>query len=424
MNGVCRHRNVLRAAAGALAAVTAKNASAQDIFVASPPDVAGKRVQSEYEAKGFDIRGVKLLPRIDSGVRLDNNVLSSGADAQSDGAATVSGVLDMRYVRPRRFLQASLTAETNRYFDLTEQNRNNYSASLATGGLIGQSTNYYARAAYRNQEAARGTSENDLGFGAPLERKSVDISGGLSHDFGGFGVRNETSFSNIDYGDVETADGPVSQDFRDRNAFSNSTTLSVDVSERMALLANGMVSKSNFTNEDAAEPSRDSRSLSAGGGFSYNLTELVSSSVIVGYRKTDFTDEGYADCEGLSVAASVDWHPTPLLSIALKSGQEIVTSAFSQVDAVTLTRTSVTADYELLRNLIITGSIGYARENFENLDATAERYDARLGGDYKLNRHVAIGVRGSYADRALSSAAAPGQDFDRFTLAFRLSVMA
>jgi len=423
MNGTYRHRSFFTATAGVMAALSAKATASQDIFVATPPDVAGKRAQPEFDQKGFDFRGVKVLPEIDSGVRFDNNILSAGANAESDGAAFVSGALYFRYVRPTFAAQASLNAETNRYFEFSEQNRNNYSASLTVGGLIRQSTNYFVRAGFRDQEAARGTAENDLGFGAPLERQSLDFAAGISHDFGGFGLHNETSFSKVEYGDVETAHGPISQDFRDRNTLSNSTTASVDISERLSLLANGTVSSSDFVHEQGG-PSRDSRSVSGGAGFAYNLTELISSRVLVGYRKTKFTDSGFADFSGLSIAASVDWHPTPLISISVNSGQEILTSAFSQVDAVTLTRSSVVVDYELLRNLIVTGSAGYARENFENLDATADRYEARLGGRYKLNRHLALGLRAAYADRTLSSAIAPGQSFDRFTLTFRLSVLA
>ncbi len=423
MNVAYRHRSFFTATAGVMAALSGKAAAAQDIFVAAPPDVAGKRPQPEFDQKGFDLRGVKLLPKIDSGVRFDDNILSSGANVESDGVGFVSGELNLRYVRPKVAVQASLEADANRYFDFSEQNRNNYSASLAIGGIIRQSTNYFATAAIRDQEAARGTVENDLGFGSPLERKTVNLAAGVAHDFGGFGLRNETSFSKVDYGDVETQTGVISQDFRDRNTLSNSTTASVDLSERLSVLANGTVSSSDFVNEQSG-PSRDSRSVSGGLGFAYNLTELLNSRLIVGYRKTNFTDDGFADFKGVSVSASVDWHPTALISVSVNTSQDILTSAFSQVEAVTLTRSSAVVDYEWLRNLIVTGSVGYARENFENLDATANRYEARLGGQYKLNRHLAVGVNGAYADRSLSSAAAPGQDFDRFTLTFRLSVLA
>ncbi|MAW82005.1 MAG: hypothetical protein CMI63_17345 [Parvularcula sp.] len=423
VSGVTRHRNFANAAAGVIAAISGKAAAAQDIFIASPPDVAGKRPQPAYDAKGFDFHGVKLLPRIDSGVRLDSNVLSSGVDAQSDGVAFLSANADIRYVRPRHAVQLSLSADANRYFDITQQNRNNYAASLSALGLIGPSTTYAARAAFRDQEAARGTVENDLGFGAPLERKTADFAVGFSHDFGGFGLRNEATFSKVDYSDIETAQGDIDQDFRDRNTVSNSTTASIDASERLSFLVNGTISKNDFTNEEAGV-SRDSQSVSAGAGFAYNLTELISSSVIVGYRKTTFDDDSFSDFDGVSIAASVDWHPTPLISVSINSGQEILTSAFSQVDAITVTRSSATVDYELLRNFIVTGMMSYARENFENLNATAERYEAQIGGDYKLNRHLALGVRASYADRSLSPTAAPGQNFERYTLAFKLSVMA
>ncbi len=82
---------------------------------------------------------------------------------------------------------------------------------------------------------------------------------------------------------------------------------------------------------------------------------------------------------------------------------------------------SLTADYELLRNLIVTGTLGYTRYDYPGLDRLDNRYAAGLGATYLFSRSVGLTLGYSYL-RQDSSGIAHGFNFDDNRLALTLTL--
>lgn len=383
----------------ALCALSGGSAASAQIFVDGPRDVAGARPQPEYDAQGVNAGGFRIYPTIDTGVRYDSNVFSRASNVESDGVVIVTPAIRVLTERGDHRAELSAKATINRYVDLSSQNRENYGVSFRLGGPVDGATDYFLTASYENRATLRGTVENDLTFGEPVVISGVDAAAGLTRQFGRMRATLRGSADQDDYASIETELGPVDQNFRDRWAYTGNLDLGYDLSANLAVFATGRVVRFEFA--DANPLTNRDATLSSGLiGFRYNITDLITSELGAGYRRNEFDNDNFSNFEGLALSGNISWHPTPLLSFRLKADQSTTTSAFNQVEAVTVSAASASADYEVLRNLVATASVEVARESFENFNEAAGRYSVTLGAQYKINRNAGLRLQADYRNRS------------------------
>ena len=63
-------------------------------------------------------------------------------------------------------------------------------------------------------------------------------------------------------------------------------------------------------------------------------------------------------------------------------------------------------DHELRRNIILTGRVFAAHDDYRGIDRADDRWTARVGGTWLLNRTVGVGVFFDHIDVNSSGAAA------------------
>jgi hypothetical protein len=79
----------------------------------------------------------------------------------------------------------------------------------------------------------------------------------------------------------------------------------------------------------------------------------------------------------------------------------------------------IKADYELLRNLIISGQIHGADQDYRGIDRQDRRYGANLSANYLVNRTLGVSLRYNY-ETLSSSGANRGRDFDDNSISLAL----
>ncbi len=74
-----------------------------------------------------------------------------------------------------------------------------------------------------------------------------------------------------------------------------------------------------------------------------------------------------------------------------------------------------------MRNLILTGRLGYGHDDYRGIDRTDKRFSASAGGVYLLNRSVGVGLLYTRLDQS-SAGLARGAEFgiNRVTLSLTL----
>jgi hypothetical protein len=55
-------------------------------------------------------------------------------------------------------------------------------------------------------------------------------------------------------------------------------------------------------------------------------------------------------------------------------------------------------DHELRRNIILTAKVSYGRDEYKGIQRTDDRWNARIGATYLLNRNVGVSIHYDYLD--------------------------
>ena len=72
-----------------------------------------------------------------------------------------------------------------------------------------------------------------------------------------------------------------------------------------------------------------------------------------------------------------------------------------------------------MRNIIVTGRVGYQNDDYEGIDRSDDRFDIGAGVRYSLNRNLYLGGSYTFSKRVSDGAAAAGE-FDRNIFLIRL----
>ena len=112
-----------------------------------------------------------------------------------------------------------------------------------------------------------------------------------------------------------------------------------------------------------------------------------------------FADPTIGTIDGPSYRAKLTWRPTRLLDIHFKAEQVVTETADTSSVGVLANAVQLGADYELLRNVIISATGGYETDSFfgQQRKDRVITTDARV--KYLVNRFAVISVFHQYTDR-------------------------
>lgn len=145
---------------------------------------------------------------------------------------------------------------------------------------------------------------------------------------------------------------------------------------------------------------RDSHGWEARLGTEVDITALLFGEAFVGYRQQYFDDDAFEDEDGISFGADLTWNPTLLTTLALSGGADFVPTAVDDASSNFRSAIALRADHELLRNLLIGGTVGYIRDDFSEIDRVDDTFNIGASITYLLNRNLAVEGAYLFTDRS------------------------
>lgn len=389
-------------------------AHAQEIDLSKEPfDAAGSRHQPEYDPLGIRVGTATIYPTLALSSVYDTNVFAESTDADSDFSLTLTPAIRAEISDPNRTIAVNAHARIRRYAQLTEQDDEQYHASALGRLNFGQHGNLQASAGWSLSSPSRGTYQNSLQQGTPLreERLNGQITG--DYRINRLRLRGTVSAEKFNYDDVVLDDGSIiDQDYRDGTRIGSNLKAFYQVSSRVSLVAQGSVDKFDYDDPDLLR-NRDAVGTSLTAGALYEISELFSFQLGVGYRKHNFDNPLLRDIDGLAFNGRLRWYPTPLVSVRLDLNQSTDTSTLNEVSAVTVSSAILETDYELLRNNVVTARVEYSHERYSGIDANSDFMSASLRSAWKLNRWMRLTGSLTY-ERRTSGESLAIPEFDAF----------
>jgi len=365
------------------------------------------RSRPEYDPIGLRLGGFLLFPTVDVGASYDSNVLRTDSDSQHDYIIQMTPRLNLRSNWIRHYLAARASATRYRYSRLSSENRTEWNASA--GGRLDILTgfNLAGAASYESTFEDR-TSRDQDGAARPTPYTQSGGRAALSYNPGRLGLQLGAEYEHYDYGHTELVPdfggGERNNDDRNRDVYSMYATALYEFSPGYGAFVRPSFETRDYELNTGRAAGRDSNGFKLDGGVSLLLTRLITGEAYLGYIDYDF--EGFEDFSGINYGAALRWYPSELITVHLNASRTPNATTITGASVGDDNYVSVGADYELLRNVIVQGSIAYTDSRFSGTDRHDEDFATQLGLRYLMNRYITANLSVARTTRSSTSASA------------------
>ncbi len=367
------------------------------------------RPRPGYEALGLRASGFIAYPSVTVRAERDDNLFAR-PDAVSDTIVTVSPSLEVRSDWGRHAAGLSLNADLRRHDRFKSEDTDTWSVAGTGRADIRHDTTLNAQASFAERVEPRTSAAYTVESVEPIEYSTGIVGLTASKTLSRVQVVGRAELSRYNYRNGRSAAGTVvDENYRDHDEFETGVKVAFAVSPTAAVFVDGGYQKMDYDPFQGRE--RDSDGVTALVGIDMEITRLITGEVSVGYIKQSFNDPAYKDIAHPHYRVRLAWYPTQLITVGITATQRVTDSPLPSSPAYLSRAVELKADYELLRNLILSGQIRGADQDYRGIDRHDRRYGGTLSANYLLNRAVGVSLRYRY-ETLSSSGASRGRDFD------------
>lgn len=367
-------------------------------------DARGQGVASRprpgYDAVGIRAGSFMVYPKMDVTENYNDNIYATNTQTKSDFITTVSPDITVNSLWSRHALNLDAGVDKYWYNSNTGEDRLDWHVE-GDGRLdILRDTNLTGQASYARLHEDRGLPTSPSSAAEPTEYKLFASNLAFNQAFNRITTSLIGTFNNYDYDNVaKIGGGTIDQSFRNRNEYSGSLKVGYLVSPDTSVYAQGTLNKRDYTDNPIGGPNRTSDGYAAVIGSDFKLTRLAQGGVYIGYQSQSYDDPLFKSNSGLDYGANVNWFVTALTTVRLNASSTIQESTIVGNSGYKAQVVDLGADHELMRNIILSGDIGYENDNFSGIGRTDNIYSGKVGVNYLLNNFFAIGLHYGITDR-------------------------
>jgi hypothetical protein len=376
------------------------------------------RRRPEYDAQGLPIGGLTLFPTLAVSGTLDDNIYRA-ANPTADSLWTVSPRLDLRSNWPVNAVQLYGQLDHYAYDSHDTETRTDW----IVGGLgrldFAPGSFARARASYFDTHESRTSPDLALTALSPTRYVRGHADGTVTGQFSAFTLTGSLDYDRFDFDSTKlTGGGFVDNGDRDRNVMALTGRLSYELAPEQAVFVQATYDNRDFDRLlDRNGFNRNSDGMRFDAGVSMMVTPLIRGTAYIGWLEQSYAAP-LKDANGIDFNAQIDWFATELLTAHLTASRIIDDTTISGASSVAVSRIGVSADYELLRPLILQPYLRYANEDFEGVARQDKLTEAGLEARYLMNRNMAAYAGFAFQQRATNVV---GRDFNDhvFTIGIR-----
>ncbi|MGH6963956.1 MAG: outer membrane beta-barrel protein, partial [Phenylobacterium sp.] len=376
-----------------------------------------ERPRPDYEVTGVRLGSFVAYPRVTVRAAYDDNVFAS-PNAQSDSIFGLAPALSIRSDWPRHAISLSADADLRRYDKFTSEDTNAWTIAGQGRLDVSHDTEVDVAVSGGDRIEPRTVEVSDVETEKPVRYGVETATVKASHDFNRVRVVGTLDVMRQDYHDArDLSGGVVDEDYRDHTQTDGTVRVAYAVSPASAFFVEGGLRWLNYGRVDGR--TRDSQGVTVLIGVDREITRLIVGELSAGYLRQNFEDSFYQPVEKFHYRARLTWYPTPLLTVGLAATQSLDDSELRDAPGVLTQTARVSADYELLRNVIISGQLSGSNEKYRGIDREDRRLGCGLSVNYLANRTLGLSLRYKF-DKLASSGTRQGRDFEDNTLSLAL----
>lgn len=391
------------------------------------------RARPEYDARGLHAGTFLLTASATGSFSYTDNVLNAQSNLD-DYFYALSPQIGLASDWARHALKLSAESKSHWYDAQSGENRSDWKVA-ADGRLdIVRGSEITAEIHHIETHEARGTDQTGGdATGDPAEPTALSRTGfsaEVSHEINRVELAAGVSVEQHDYDDTPcvTACVPpvvpavINNDDRDRTVTDIFAKIAVEATTDTAVFLRGHLTRHDF---DAAIDddgfNRDSEGWGVDGGIEFSMSHLLAGEIFAGYVARHYDDAALSDTAEFAFGAELKWFASMLTTITLDASRTIEDTSIEQSSGYVSTQAELGIDHELLRNLILSGRLGFETADYQEISRNDDILRAALGGRFLINNHLHFDAMWQYVDRSSSEPAfSYGTNLFTFSLTAKL----
>lgn len=382
-------------------AINLRRTTTEAYTVARGQSVA-ERERPDFAPTPIDVGSLQLFPALYAGGYYDSNIFANSTNEKSDFIWKVDPVVNLQSNWGRHAVALTALGDFNYYTDNVDENNIN-GAVVAEGRYdIAAKTFVAANAGYQRATEPRSNANNVGGLADPVR---FDIMTGGVEAYRGAGllaakVGVDTKAYEYENAAI-TGGGTSQQSLRNRTHNTVSTEVSYDLTGNFKPFARGDYEWRDYNNNGQ----RSSEGYNIVAGSKMDFGGLVTGTAYAGYLTRDYRNFTNGNVDALDLGADLLWNVTSLLSVAGEFGRSIeettVGGLVSAAGASSFTATggSVTATYEVLRNVVAEAHTSYTQNEYNRSVREDNIFGAGIGARYYITRNFFADTTYDYSKR-------------------------
>jgi len=239
------------------------------------------------------------------------------------------------------------------------------------------------------------------------DQSSASVQG--RYESGRFVLSANGGYAHINYEPSATLDGVV-RSLSDRDYDSYMGGAQVGYRFRSGAVAFVSASQEWRRYPVASAPRRDSDALELLAGVESEITPLLFGRVALGFLRTTFSDPSVTSRNSFAIDTQLDYLVTELTTVHLTARRTLRDAALLVSPATLVTNVRLSADHELLRNVIVSPQVLFESADYIGTTQSANLYGGGVDARWLVNRRLRANVSVNYRSRSTENVSA-GRDY-------------
>jgi len=386
-----------------LALLVSSNASAQvqtGPLVRTGPEATairgetvGTRARPELEPLGVRLGSFLIYPSLGAQATWNDNVFAvrSSSEAKSDFVTDITPGVAVESNWANHALNFRTGADFGRYSDYTRLNYNDYFVEADGRVDITRDSALFVGGGYAREHEEPGAPDTPTDVKRPTE---YDIFNGfLRHvqSLGQFRGVGEATVVRLDYDKASLFTGDeASTAARDRTVYAGGYQLGYEFLPQYEVFVRAQGNRRDYDDRQEVGGERIERSsdgFNAVTGVALDLGGVFFGDVYAGYMAQYFGSD-FNDVNGFTAGGTLTWNVTTLTTLNARASRTIEDTTQAGSPAIMRTSGGLSADHELLRNLILTAAATITNDDYVDSNRNDYYYVGGVGARYLMNRYV------------------------------------
>lgn len=373
-----------------------------------------ERKRPELDPLGVRVGSFLIFPALEVREEYSDNIFASDTNEEEDFITRLLPKLRIESDWNNHALAFFASGDIGRHLDNSSEDYEDFRLGGAGRLDVRRGTWLRARAEFENRHEER-SSPDDVGGVEPTDYDRY--LGGIE----GFHRLNRVNFTlggtvvHYDFDDVRTGIGTtINNDDRDRDEYELSMRVGYElVPNYEAFVRAAYLVRDYRAGVDDSGLDRDSDGFEIVGGVEIDFGGITFGEFFLGYRRQEYDDRLLSTAKGPVIGADITWNVTPLTTFIGTLSREIRESTTGDgmggfASGRFFSTAQISAQHELLRNLLLQADVSYSNDDFEGIDRSDDIYRLALSANYMMHRNFYL--RGGYRFTSRESDSA-GADF-------------